>query len=193
MKQVRLIQKHYNTILKQGFDNLPYETGGFLGGRDGTVCAILPTFNKDWDVNKDVYTLEQEDLNRAFAFFKKHDCKYFGVYHTHPKGIAYPSKEDINTGQKFHFIISYIDEKNPEFRAYKIENMSPIEIPLLVIPNTGYSSVDKVTGKKKSQNKPETDSDLDERIHNIIHDKPNTYKKKPPKTDFDNSDFSTFA
>ena len=49
MNEFAITKKHYNTIIKQGYDNLPYETGGFLGGKeDGTITAILPAFNQCW-------------------------------------------------------------------------------------------------------------------------------------------------
>lgn len=194
MKEIRILQKHYNTLIKQGFDNLPYETGGFLGGKDGTVLAILPTFNKDWDQNKDVFKLYLDDVTSAHTFFKKHNCEYFGVYHTHPKGVAYPSESDINTGQRYHFILSYKNEDQPEFKAYEIINKIPKPLPLLVIPNQGFASKD-LAGKGvsvKDKEKAEQE-DLENRIWNIIDDKPNIYEKKPPKDELDNSQFSTFA
>ena len=108
----KITEKHYAKIIKQGKDNLPYETGGFLGGKDGVICGLLPTFNKDWDQNKDVYALHDEDLLRAHTFFKKHGLIYYGVYHTHPKGISYPSEADIATGQQYHFIIACLSRKS---------------------------------------------------------------------------------
>jgi hypothetical protein len=68
IKEFSITQKHYKLLVKQGLDNLPYETGGFLGGKDGVIQGILPTFNKDWDENKDVYMLYQEDLTCLYLF-----------------------------------------------------------------------------------------------------------------------------
>ncbi|RAP29846.1 hypothetical protein DID78_03120 [Candidatus Marinamargulisbacteria bacterium SCGC AG-343-D04] len=195
MDEVRILQKHYNTLIKQGFDNLPYESGGFLGGKEGTILAILPTFNKDWDVNKDVFALHDADMQRAHSFFQKHNCEYFGVYHTHPEGIAYPSEQDINTGQKYHFIISYKNKDQPEFKVFEIINRVPKNLPLLVIPNEGFSSKELKGKKKNGQEEVRTSEKegLENRIWNIIDDKPNIYEKKPPKDELDNSQFSTFA
>ena len=95
IKEFKITNKHYQILIKQGFDNLPYETGGFVGGKDGVITGILPTFNKDWDQNKDVFKIDDTDMQRAHSFFAKHNIKFFGIYHTHPTGIAYPSDADM--------------------------------------------------------------------------------------------------
>ena len=193
--EFKIIQKHYDKIIKQGYDNLPYETGGFLGGKNGIVCGILPTFNKDWDENTDAYSLEDVDMQRAHQFFFNHNLTYFGVYHTHPKGVAYPSEADINTGQKYHFIISYKQKDKPQFNAFRVDARKPIQLPLKVIPNKGFSSIEL----SKKQVDPEVlieqkhVDDLSGRIHNIVQDNENKYEKMPPKKGELNSDFSTFA
>ncbi len=191
----KITEKHYATIIKQGTDNLPYETGGFLGGKDGIICGLLPTFNKDWDQNKDVYALHDADIHRAYEFFNKHNLTYYGVYHTHPKGIAYPSDADIATKQQYHFIIAYKDPQNPVFNAFRIEGKHPIQLPLKVIPNKGYTSIikDRDILKQREQDKEEAEK-LSERIHNVIEGQKNIYKRMPPKEDITgNSDFSTLA
>ena len=63
--------------------------------KEGVICGLLPTFNKDWDQNKDVYALHDADIHRAYEFFNKHNLPITGFTHTHPKGIAYPSDADI--------------------------------------------------------------------------------------------------
>ena len=148
IKEFKITNKHYQTLIKQGFDNLPYETGGFVGGKDGVITGILPTFNKDWDNSTDVFKIDDTDMQRAHSFFAKHNLKFFGIYHTHPTGIAYPSEADINTGQRFHFIISYRDQSNPDFRVYLIENKKPIEIKLTVIADSGFSSLSSEKEKR---------------------------------------------
>ena len=35
-------------------------------------------------------------------FFLKHGLHYYGVYHSHPNGIAVPSQTDIDTKQQYH-------------------------------------------------------------------------------------------
>ena len=191
----KITQKHYDTIIKQGYDNLPYETGGFLGGKNGIICALLPTFNKDWDENTDAYSLEDADMHRAYGFFHKHNLDYYGVYHTHPKGIAYPSEADINTGQKYHFIISYKDNETPQFNAFRVDAKQPIQLPLKIISNKGFSSLDlgNTNADPEKLKEQEEIKNLNDRIHNIIEGSQNKYEKLPPKDGELNSGFSTFA
>lgn len=193
-KGFKIIQKHYDTLIKQGYDNLPYESGGFLGGKDGVICAIMPTFNKDWDENTDVFALQDGDIQRAYQFFSTHKLNYFGVYHTHPKGVAYPSEADIKTGHKYHFIISYRDKQNPQFNAFRVDNNVPIQIPLKIIPNTGFFSKNLKGGEdpEKIIEKKEVES-LHNKVQSLIEGEKGIYNKLPPKEGELNSDFSTFA
>ena len=175
---------------------MPYETGGFLGGKDGVICGLLPTFNKDWDENTDVFAITDDDLVRAHAFFKKHDLSYYGVYHTHPKGVAYPSPADIATGQRYHFIISYKDKDNPVFNAFRVDNNQPQQLALKLVSNMGYSSIslDKNEAKIRRERDKKEEADLGGRIQNIREGKDNIYERQSPKEGMEGtSDFSTFA
>ena len=187
----QITEKHYNTIIKQGLDNLPKESGGFLGGNsDGLVQAIMPVYNQYLFDRTGTFMVTSEDIQRAHAFFQKHDMLYYSVYHTHPNGIAYPSAGDIKTGHKYHFIVSYVNKEQPEFAAYRIDNNSPVQLPLTVVSDKGFSSASKKGAK--SQVKLDDRDALNERISNIIYNKPNRYDRMDPPDNSD-SDFSTLA
>ncbi len=195
----KLLEKHYATILKQGIDNYPQEVGGFLGGNDeGTIMAIQPLYNQYLFNKTDTFQFTSEDVLRAHEFFKRHNLIYYGLYHTHPKGVAYPSKPDIDTGHKYHFILSLRDQNRPEFNAFYIEGKQPIYIPIQVISNKGFSSKEK---NSKSPEKPnlqkgmtpdEERDQLNRMINNMRQFKSNDYPKMPPKNG-EQSDFSTLA
>ena len=200
ISEFSITEKHYETIVKQGHDNLPYETGGFLGGRsDGLVTAILPIYNKHDDGKTDNFVFNSYDLESAHKFFKKHEVFYFGMYHTHPTGVAYPSPEDIQSGQRFHFIICYENPKAPILNVFEIIANQPHQIPLKIVSNKGFRSKEKgeETALKKrfspQQNPVQDREDLEERIGNMILEQPNQYKKIEPRSDVDGSDFSTMA
>jgi len=199
----QITNKHYQTILKQGRDNYPQEIGGFLGGKNGLISAILPIFNQHLYNKTDTFAFTSEDVTRAHQFFDKHGLGYYGLYHTHPKGIAYPSKEDILSGQQYHFILSLRDDAHPVFKAFKVVNKQVIEVPLVVIEDKGFSSKDIHQGANtepahlihpafRGKSPHEESADLSERIGNILDLKENTYDVMPPK-DIGNSDFSTLA
>jgi proteasome lid subunit RPN8/RPN11 len=207
----RITAKHYQTILKQGRDNYPEEVGGFLGGNDGLITGILPLFNKHLYNKTDTFSFTSEDMTRAHEFCAKHGLQYYGLYHTHPKGIAYPSKEDIATGHKYHFILSLREDSNPIFKAFFIDNRVPFELPFSIVEDKGFFSKDlqqsspsskKITKEVdpahnihpafKGKNPDEERHSLNEKIGNMLDRKENAYEKMPPK-DVGNSDFSTLA
>ena len=195
--QFTITRRQYNIVLKQGIANLPRESGGFLGGNDFKIQAVLPIPNQHLYDETGTFAFTMEDVDRAHRFFKKHNMRYYGLYHTHPQGIAYPSDTDIKSGQRYHFILSLRDQDNPHFAAFEVKNNQPIHIPLVIISDKGHKQVDihDVAEKTKGSNiqSPDSDADnLNQRIGNILDDKPNTYDKLPPTNYFD-SDFSTLA
>tara|TARA_B100001113_G_scaffold347414_1_gene339799 strand:- start:1162 stop:1764 length:603 start_codon:yes stop_codon:yes gene_type:complete len=195
----RITKRHYSIILKQGLDNLPIEAGGFLGGNDGLIKAVHPLLNAYLHNRTNTFSFTSEDVDRAHRFFKKHDLDYYGLYHTHPKGVAYPSDADIKTGQKYHFILSLKDVKKPVFNAFVIINYQPKQIPLNVVNLSGVKPVDihDVVNNKKKEKSMVLSPDEESRLLNynievIKDEKKVDYPVLPPKDKF-NSDFSTLA
>ena len=197
----RITQRHYDLILKQCLKNLPKEAGGFVGGHDQFIQAVFPLFNQHLFNQTDTFSFTSEDVIRAHEFFKKHDLKYMGMYHTHPTGEAYPSDADIKSGQTCHVIISYQNPKNPIMAAYLVKKKKVIPVPLKVVSGKGYYAVDVRSGSKKKARKshspqqtPDEDlEDLGERIGNIISETPNKYKRIHPREDEDSSEFSAMV
>lgn len=197
----RITQRHYNLIIKQAQANYPKESGGFIGGLDGEIKAVLPTHNLHLYDKTATFQITNEDIERAHLFFKKHKVEYFCVYHTHPNGAPYPSKADIDTGQKYHFIVGLADPENPVVNAYAIVGKQVIPIPIRIVADTSYSVVDihaKADGSGKKKAAGELGDIFQEaaELTRLLEDMKNeslTYKKLDPKTGFDSSDFSTFA
>lgn len=195
----KITQRHYDIILKQGRDLLPIEAGGFLGGTDGIIKAILPIYNQHLEVQTDTFGFTMQDMERALRFFDDHSLDYIAMYHTHPKGIAYPSQTDIDTGHTFHFILSLKNPDQPDFRAYYIQNKKPIAIPFKVLADKGFSKKDLGgkqdidTSSQATLNQQESAQDLAEKLDQIR----NPNNKQSPYQRYDsfdpNSDFSTLA
>lgn len=130
-------KRHYNIILQQARDNFPCESGGFLGGTDaGFILGILPIHNRKVGDRTKEFEFSISDVERAHAFFKKHNLKYYGLYHTHPKGAPYPSHQDIMSGHKYHFIMSISDSELPIFVAFHVDKRKAIPVPLMVVENS---------------------------------------------------------
>ncbi len=189
----KITRKHYEIIINQARANYPRESGGFLGGKDGLVQAILPVYNKYIYAQHDTFALSSDDLLRAHEFFKKHDLDYYGFYHTHPKGAPYPSGQDVRSGQRFHFIIGMQDVNNPVLNAFAIKGDKVSQVLIELVENDAFQSVDIYTGKPKNKTdiiQAEEDK-LQYMIERIKRNKPK-YKKRKPRSG-ENSSFSTAA
>jgi proteasome lid subunit RPN8/RPN11 len=194
-------QRHYDIIIGQAAQNYPEEVGGFLGGdKEGLIQAIFPMFNKHLFNKTDTFAIVGEDLDRAYRFFDKHGLMYYGLYHSHPHGVPYPSTADINTKQKYHFIIGMKDVSSPVFNAFKIEGRNPIAVPLRIVSNKKFSAIDIHAKNKKGSDQKvylsqrsmqEEADDLSGLMDNIKQNKPQ-YKKLDPRIG-EQSDFSTSA
>ncbi|RAP32860.1 hypothetical protein DID75_03835 [Candidatus Marinamargulisbacteria bacterium SCGC AG-410-N11] len=192
----RITQRHYDLILNQCLKNLPKEAGGFVGGNDYFIKAVFPLFNQHLFNQTDTFSFTSEDVIRAHEFFKKHELEYFGMYHSHPNGIAYPSDADISTGHDYHFIMSLRQPDMPDFRAFKIENGQPIEFELRVVSDKGFVGKDEAKKLEDPKFKGSKRNDEAEKLGQLIDDikseKKHVYKKLPPIDD-QTSDFSTMA
>lgn len=193
----KITQRHYDIIIKQVQDNFPYESGGFVGGNDYFISAIFPTFNKDHSNKTDVFSISRDDIERAHLFFEKHGLTYYGAYHSHPKGAAIPSEQDLKNIQNYLFIISLRDFDNPDFAAYKVTGIQKADrVPLTILSNSKFDVKDIHGGGKKS---PETkfimpDYEDQQLLNNQIHQvfEGDADYKKQIRTN-DDGDFSTLA
>jgi proteasome lid subunit RPN8/RPN11 len=190
-------ERHYAIIVQQALDHLPQECGGFVGGKDNMITGILPTHNQHLGNRTDTFGITSDDIQRAYDFFGKNGLTYFGAYHSHPKGIAYPSPEDIRTGQRYHFIVSLRDPQSPVFAAYEIINNQPHQIPIK-IESSGKYQVKDLQNKSPAPIVPVVPGDLMESARHIgevltqlRQEKTPHYPKMPPQKP--GSDFSTLA
>jgi proteasome lid subunit RPN8/RPN11 len=191
----QITKRHYDIILKQALDNYPTEIGGFLGGNNGFIMAVHPLFNFYLYNKTDTFIFNSTDLDRAHQFFQKHELEYYGLYHSHPKGSAFPSRADIYTGQKYHFILSLQSLKKPVFSAFFIKNGEPIQLPFSIIDLKGAKPVDikAQIQKKNTYLTPDQEStELNLKMKQIKDNKAVKYPVLPPSDKF-NSDFSTLA
>ena len=149
LEQFSITQRHYNIIIEQVQKNYPYESGGFVGGKEGTITAIFPVLNQDISNKTDVFAIYPQDIERAHLFFEKHGLEYYGTYHSHPKGEAIPSQQDLTHIQKYLFIISLKNFDHPDFAAYKVVGHQKADrIPLNIVKDQDYQVKDIQSSKK---------------------------------------------
>lgn len=189
-----ITERQYNIIMQQAQACFPQETGGVLGGRENTILGVLPIPNKYLYDRTEVFAVSDKDIDTAYRFLTKHNLEYLGVYHTHPKGIPYPSEQDLAHYQKYLFIIGLQDRYNPEFYAWRIESGKVYAEDIKIMSDIGVTVIDIRTGKPKlSENVTRQELDrLAEMIDEMIAGKVPTYPKLGP-VHWDASTFSTFA
>lgn len=202
-KVFKITNRHYNIMTKQAADNFPQEAGGFLGGKNFMVQAILPIFNQYLFNKTDTFGFIAEDIERAQLFFAKHGLDYYGLYHTHPSGVPVPSQTDINTLHKYHFIIGIpsADASKAELRAWEIIHKQPHQIPIEIVPDSNVTAIDIHTESAKDyvakqQVMPKTMFDeaveLNAKIESILENQ-TQYERKESRNPYHQDGFSTLA
>ncbi len=187
------ITRHqYDLIMHQAQACYPQEAGGILGGRESVILGILPTVNIFLYDRTKTFGISADDIDRGYRFLEKHKFEYYGIYHSHPKGIPYPSKEDLSHNQKYIFIIGLADRYNPELVAWEVTPSGTIQVPIQIVDEhfvqQMYLSPDKRHLSDAAP--PDELTQLTNIINNMILGKAD-YLKEPPK--WDTSSFSTKA
>ena len=170
----------------------PQETGGILGGREDTILAVLPIWNKETRDPERKYGLTGEDIERGQLFLKRNNLEYLGIYHSHPNGVPYPSEQDLSIPQKHLFIVGLRNRFNPELTAFSIIDNQVIQEPIQILNDAGFSVINIYTGKPElAANATEKEMD---NLRGLINDYLNhrlSYPINPPV--WDASTFSTKA
>ena len=189
-----ITERQYNIIMQQAQACYPQESGGFLGGRENTILGVLPVPNKNLYDRTETFALSSDDIDTAYRFLVKHKLEYLGVYHSHPRGIPYPSEQDLAHHQKYLFIVGLQDRYNPDLYAWRVENGKVYQEDIKIVSDYGITVVDIKTGKPQlSQGADRGQMDqLAEMIDQMIEGRCPDYPKLDPKS-WDAGSFSTLA
>jgi len=190
----KITQRQYEIIIRQALENLPCESGGFLGGSDDMIKGVFPVYNQHLGDSTSTFEISSEDLERAHRFFQKHQLDYYGVYHTHPKGLPEPSLQDLKNNQRFLFIIGLRNPQDPVFAAYQATGLHAERIPIQVVDNKGVTVLDLHKGQSKlSESNIVFEAQRLQNVYeDILHERA-IYPKLKPISPFDTSQFSTIA
>ncbi|MEE8637508.1 MAG: M67 family metallopeptidase, partial [Candidatus Margulisiibacteriota bacterium] len=134
-----ITERQYKIIMHQAQACYPQESGGFLGGRENTILGVLPIPNKCLYDRTEVFALTDDDIDLAYKFLIKHKLEYLGIYHSHPKGVPYPSEQDLAHHQKYLFIVGLKDRYNPELYAWRVEGKKVYAEDIKIISDIGVT------------------------------------------------------
>lgn len=109
---------------------LPNECVGFLAGISSRqVSAVFPLQNVAGDASR-FYAAEPSGVIRALKSIKNQHLELVGIYHSHPRHEAVPSKTDL---EKAAWDVPYLilDVQNAKARAWELLDRV-LEIPVLI-------------------------------------------------------------
>lgn len=186
-----ITKRQFDLIMNQAQACFPQEAGGILGGREDVILGVLPVFNQYLYDRTKTFGMTADDIDRGYRFLAKYNLEYYGVYHSHPKGIPYPSKEDLSHNQRYLFIISLADRYNPVLMAWEVDKGEINQVPIRIVDESFVEQMYLSPEKPGlAESAPDEMTKLSQMIADIINGKME-YKKESPK--WDSSSFSTKA
>ncbi|MBK9315237.1 MAG: M67 family metallopeptidase [Acidobacteria bacterium] len=122
-----------NAILEQAGSASPSECCGLLSGTDNTVDLCHPLRNNSPEPHLR-YFASPEDLFEAMREMREEGRSLVAIYHSHPRGQAYPSQTDIELA--FYPDVAYLIQSldpQPEIRAWRIVDRTVSEIKIEIV------------------------------------------------------------
>lgn len=89
---MKMVKSVYKKILENVPTHMP-ETGGMLGGQDGTVTKVVFDGGKDDDFRRCHYTPNVTMLNSCLVEWSESGIEFYGLFHTHFYGCHHCQKE----------------------------------------------------------------------------------------------------
>ncbi|WP_404333127.1 Mov34/MPN/PAD-1 family protein [Mesobacillus maritimus] len=129
---VHLTKTVYQEIISHCQKELPFEACGLLSGSKGLVKGVWKMRN----LHRSPYSfsMDLDETEKVFTKMERQQQQFMGIYHSHPTGIAYPSREDIlynNCHDVVHFIVS-LASKKAVVKAFKFEGFKVIPYQIRV-------------------------------------------------------------
>ncbi len=132
----------FRRIIDHCTARLPDEACGILAGKGNKVKKIYLMTNAK--PRPDYYEMDAEEQFRVMKDIRDSDSEMVGLFHSHPTGLAYPSRMDIekaywpgsqlpNYPDAVYVIVSLVDRARPVVRGFSIEEGKVNEIPVSVI------------------------------------------------------------
>lgn len=132
---IRIPKPIYNAIVDHARKESPLECCGILGGRDGTVEKTFEISNTEKSPIR--YSMSPQEQLKVFEEMERETLEMVAIYHSHTHTIPFPSETDVKLAfypEVFSIIISLKEEKNPQVKAFRIqeEAIYPEEIEVIL-------------------------------------------------------------
>ena len=131
MLQIVIPRALLTEIESHAQEEVPRECCGLLAGRGGQIVARYPLRNQSADPERE-YFATPEDLFVAMRRMRERREELLAIYHSHPRGPAYPSATDLETAfypEAVYLIVALTP--TPEVRCFQISNHTFKEVLLV--------------------------------------------------------------
>ena len=122
-KQIILTRAQRDEMLNHALQETPNECCGLLIGKGRRVKQVVKI--KSDNPSPDAYYMNAEEQVAVFTEMAARGEELLGIYHSHPKGPAWPSGADLQLAfhpEVAYFIISLADMDNPALHAFRIHH-----------------------------------------------------------------------
>jgi proteasome lid subunit RPN8/RPN11 len=118
---LRIPQKIYHEMVDHAKREWPLECCGILSGRNKTVQKSFELHNAE--SSPVLYSMSPQEQMKVFEEMEKESMEMIGIYHSHPKTLAFPSEADVRL--TFYpdissVIISLKEQETPVVKAFQI-------------------------------------------------------------------------
>jgi proteasome lid subunit RPN8/RPN11 len=130
---VQITEKVRSGMEEHALRARPAECCGLLSGSRDLITDLHPLRN-DADRPETRYFATPADLFAAMRRIRESEQMLLGIYHSHPRTLAYPSAADVEMAfypEAFYFIISL--EPRIDLRAFRIEGSTVEDVTVSVL------------------------------------------------------------
>ncbi len=134
-KMLQIPERIRGEIIAHAREGLPLEVCGILGGNNGIVTSIYRITNLD--ASPEHFLMDPREQSAVFAELDLSGLEITAFYHSHPRGPASPSAEDVRLA--FYpdvpsVIVSFSDSENPVLSAFSIKDGNVESVHAEIIP-----------------------------------------------------------
>ena len=110
-------------MITHALEDIPNECCGIIASNQGEAIKLYRMTNSEQSPYR--YSMDPKELLHTTIDIDDKGWELMAIYHSHTHSPAYPSATDIRLvtwPDAYYILISLMDEKAPEVRAFKIVN-----------------------------------------------------------------------
>jgi [CysO sulfur-carrier protein]-S-L-cysteine hydrolase len=128
--EVRLPRKLYQQMLTLCMKEMPNEACGLISGKGNQSISVWPMTNTEPSPYSFAIDLKEQEI--AMREMKRRNENFIGIYHSHPYGKAWPSRDDVVNVQyqDAYYFIAAIGKKSFDLKCFKLADrkIEPVQI-----------------------------------------------------------------